>query len=213
MKPNKITGIYLAAGRSTRMGSNKLRLPLGSMNVGSYGLAAAVRSILDHVLVVSGNETADWIHSDLYRDPVQRKWSVINCPDADMGQAHSLRCGVQAAISLESSAVMILLADQPLISAAMIDELLIHYQKERSANSGTAYAASRYNGLARPPVIFDRRIFPDLLHLQGDQGARSMIRNETAGTYVDFADTDLFTDVDTEDDYALLLEKTGFLKS
>ena len=48
----QIIGILLTAGSSRRMGINKLSLPLGSSNIGSLCLTAAVQSMLDHVLVV-----------------------------------------------------------------------------------------------------------------------------------------------------------------
>jgi molybdenum cofactor cytidylyltransferase len=212
MMQNNIIGVYLAAGQSTRMGSDKLRLPLGPMSLGNYALTAALNSWLDYVCVISNDVVADWVDSTFYQDPIKRKWSVIYCPLARLGQAYSLRCGVQAAISMETKAVMILLADQPLITTEMINELLIRFHTDQ-ANSNIDYAASSYDGLARPPVIFDHRMFPDLLRLQGDQGAKHLIRKEKSGICIDFAIPDLFMDVDTEEDYKSLLKKVGFWKS
>ncbi|MFB6363432.1 NTP transferase domain-containing protein [Paenibacillus elgii] len=202
MKRNKIIGIYLAAGQSTRMGTDKLRLPLGLMSLGNYALTAALSSGLDNVLVVSNDTSADWIDSALYREPIRRKWSVIHCSEAHLGQGHSLRCGVQAALAMEAAAVMVLLADQPLVTKEMIQELLIRFQ----ANTGIDFVASKYDGLARPPIIFAQRMFPDLLLLQGDQGARHLIRKERAGICIDFASRDLFLDVDHVKDYKVLSE-------
>ncbi|NEN81210.1 nucleotidyltransferase family protein [Paenibacillus elgii] len=202
MKRNKIIGIYLAAGQSTRMGSDKLRLSLGSMCLGNYALAAALNSELDYVLVVSNDTSAGWIDRAFYREPIRRKWSVIHCSEAHLGQGHSLRCGVQAALAMEAAAVMVLLADQPLVTKEMIHELLHCFQ----ANAGIGFVASRYDGLARPPVIFARRMFADLLLLQGDQGARQLIRKESSGICIDFASPDLFTDVDHAEDYKILSE-------
>ncbi|WP_246120349.1 nucleotidyltransferase family protein [Cohnella terricola] len=201
----------MAAGQSTRMGTNKLRLPLGSKRLGNYALAAALNSQLEHVWVITGEEEADWIDSAFYREPVKRKWSVVSCPEARSGQSRSLKCGVEAAMSTDLSAVMILLADQPCVSSMMIDELLGHYyagQDERNID----YAAASFNGLARPPVIFDRRMFPELLRLQGDQGARYLIREGGSGAHVDFANPDYFRDVDTMEDYSSLL-RTSLWKS
>lgn len=202
MKRNNIVGIYLAAGQSTRMGSNKLRLPLGPMNLGNYALAAALGSELDYVAIISNDATADWIDSTFYHEPFHRKWSVFHCSEAYFGQAHSIRYGVQAARAMDAEAVMILLADQPFITKGMINELLFHYH----ATTDIGFVASRYVGLARPPVIFAQRMFPDLLRLQYDQGARQLIRKETQGFCIDFTNPDLFMDVDTVEDYRDLLE-------
>nr|WP_113758077.1 nucleotidyltransferase family protein [Brevibacillus laterosporus] len=202
MKRNNIVGIYLAAGQSTRMGQDKLRLPLGPMNLGNYALAAALSSELDFVAIVSNDATADWIDSTFYQEPIHRKWSVYHCSEAYLGQAYSIRYGVRAAQAMDAVAVMILLADQPFITKVMINELLFNYQ----AITNIGFVASRYDGLARPPVIFAQRMFPDLLRLQNDQGARQLIRKETSGFYIDFTMPDLFMDVDTAEDYRGLLE-------
>ena len=211
MRQNHIIGVYLAAGRSERMGSDKLRLPLGPMCLGNYGLAAALASGLNHVWVVSGNTRADWIDHSFYEDRNRRRWSLISCPDARLRQSNSLRCGIRAAMSTGAEAAMVLLADQPFITAGMIDELLDRYQRRR--HDGILYAAAGLNGLARPPVVFSRRMFPDLLALQGDVGARRLIRGDRPGICVEFDDPDLFMDVDTGMDYASLLKKTCFWKS
>ncbi|MCR8631992.1 nucleotidyltransferase family protein [Paenibacillus radicis (ex Xue et al. 2023)] len=209
MRWNNIVGIYLAAGQSTRMGSDKLRLPVGPMNLGNYALAAALSSSLDYVLVVSKDAETDWMDNRFYRDPIKRKWSVIYCSEAHLGQAHSLRCGVRAAQVMEAAAVMIILADQPFITKEMMNELLNRFE----TNSSIGFVASSYDGLARPPVIFAQRMFPELLRLQNDQGARHLIRKETSGICIDFANPDLFMDVDTAEDYRILLEKSAFWKS
>jgi len=151
MNRNTIIGIYLAAGQSTRMGSNKLQLPLGNMSLGNYALAAALNSRLDYVRVITNDVMADWMDSTFYRDPIKQKWSKMYCPEAHLGQAYSLRCGIRAALALEVRAVMILLADQPLITSEMINELLIRYQMEWANH--IPYVASSCDGLARPPVF------------------------------------------------------------
>ncbi|GIP40841.1 xanthine dehydrogenase accessory protein PucB [Paenibacillus sp. J31TS4] len=202
MKRNNIVGIYLAAGRSTRMGTDKLRLPLGPMSLGNHALAAALSSELDSVVVVSNGAAADWIDSAFYKEPYCRKWSLVPCLEAHMGQAHSLRCGIQAAQERNAGAAVILLADQPLVTQEMITELLNRYQ----TNASLGFVASRYDGLARPPVLFAQRMFPELMQLTRDQGARQLIRRDPSGSFVDFASPGLFLDVDSAEDYGRLLE-------
>jgi len=205
---NKIVGLYLAAGQSSRMGSNKLRLPIGLMKLGSYALNAALNSRLDYVLVITNDMAADWMDSSFHQDPIKSKWSIIRCSESHLGQAHSLRCGIQAALAMEAIAVMIILADQPLITTEMINELLIKFQTH-SVDGSFGFIASSYDDLARPPVIFAGRMFSDLQQLQNDQGARQLIRKGQSGICVDFTNPDLFMDVDTSDDYKILLGKLG----
>ena len=52
----KIAGIYLAAGNSSRMGSNKLALPVGTMTVGSLALETALKSSLDKVYIITKDD-------------------------------------------------------------------------------------------------------------------------------------------------------------
>ncbi|MUG47396.1 nucleotidyltransferase family protein [Paenibacillus woosongensis] len=209
MRENPIVGIYLAAGQSTRMGSDKLQLPLGSMKLGNYALAAALNSKLDYVVVIRNDAAGDWMDDALYRAPVKRKWSSIYCPEARLGQAYSLRCGVKAALAMGAAAAMVLLADQPLITNAMINELLAYFQAEQQANSSVGFTAASYEGLPRPPVIFAQQMFPQLLELQGDRGACHLIRREGTGICLDFLIADLFMDVDDAEDYRALLDKVA----
>ncbi|MFU1794551.1 nucleotidyltransferase family protein [Paenibacillus azoreducens] len=212
MSQYSVIGIYLAAGRSTRMGSDKLGLPLGPMRLGNYGLAAALHSKLDYILVISGEAQAGWVDDSFYENQIFRKWSLIYCPDAHSGQSSSLRCGIRAAMAMGTEAAMVLLADQPLMTTGMIDELLDRYHKQQLQDS-IHYAAAGADGLAKPPVIFNHRMFPDLLRLQGDEGARRLIRKDSPGICIDFNNPDLFLDVDTEKDYEFLLKKMFFWKS
>ncbi|WHX47220.1 nucleotidyltransferase family protein [Paenibacillus woosongensis] len=209
MRGNPIVGIYLAAGQSTRMGSDKLQLPVGSMRLGNFALAAALSSKLDYVVVIRNDAAGDWMDDAFYRDPIKQKWSVIYCPEACLGQSYSLRCGVKAALAMEAAAAMILLADQPLITDKMINELLTYFQTQQQANSSIGFTAASYEGLPRPPVIFAQQMFPELLKVQGDRGAGHLIRKEGTGICLDFPIPDLFMDVDDAEDYRALLDKVA----
>ena len=206
MKRHHVHGIYLAAGQSTRMGTNKLGLPLGGTALGNHALLAALQTGLAHVWIVTEDGKADWMDAALDSDRFRTKWSLVHCPDAHSGQAHSIRCGVEAAVTAGAESVMILLADQPGVTAAMILELLCRYDHS-SVRGEIQFAAAEFGGLARPPVICHRRMFPELLRLQGDQGARQLIRYGRPGISVPFGSPDLFLDVDTPEDYGLLRDK------
>ncbi|WP_308737609.1 nucleotidyltransferase family protein [Paenibacillus sp. AR247] len=198
MKRHSVHGIYLAAGQSSRMGTNKLGLPLRGIALGNHALLAALQAGLAHVWIVTAEGKADWLDAALGSDRFRAKWTLVRCPDAHSGQAHSIRCGVEAAMTAGAESVMILLADQPFVTAAMINELLCRYD-QASEREEIHFAAAEFGGLARPPVICHRRMFPELLRLQGDQGARQLIRHGR-GISVPFGSPDLFLDVDTPED-------------
>ncbi|WCN36274.1 NTP transferase domain-containing protein [Aneurinibacillus uraniidurans] len=204
MNNGGIFGIYLAAGKSSRMGFDKLLLPLGSMPLGSLALHTALMSQLDRILVVTKEEDSlDWIDPSLLVSPLCEKWCSIPCATASQGQAYSLRCGLQEAQRGEAKAVMILLADQPFVSCEMINELIFHYKKSLRENKQCDYVAASYQEILRPPILFSNQLFPVLLKMQGDKGARQLLRKGAAfeGITIEYEDAREFHDVDTEEEY------------
>lgn len=71
----------------------------------------------------------------------------------------------------------------------------------RSGNK--AFIAAEYEGILRPPVLFDSSMFPELLRLEGDAGARKIIQGKGSGQGMAFGwhDATSFLDIDTQDDY------------
>ncbi|RDI45931.1 NTP transferase domain-containing protein [Falsibacillus pallidus] len=189
-----IVGIVLGAGSSSRMGKPKLDLALEGRPLGQYAFDAAVRSQLTHVLFVgSGASPPVWM--DHINAETEGKWSYLYCPTAHAGMAESIRCGVNKAIEFAADAVMIILADQPFQTNTLFNSLLKLYQK-----SGLYYLASTYHSTPMPPIIFSKSIFSKLLGLQGDIGARSLLKKEN-GLFEEFYDSHFAFDVDNEYEY------------
>ena len=114
----KIIGIYLAAGNSSRMGSHKLALPVGTMTVGSLALETALKSPLDEIYIITKEtDDVDWLPVEMKSDA---KCTIIKCSSAHEGQSESLRCGIQRAQANRADAVIVMLADQPFITIQMI---------------------------------------------------------------------------------------------
>ena len=106
----KMIGIYLAAGRSCRMGFDKRYLPFNHEPLGSIALKKALRSKLDHTLVVvRRGESFGWLDSSFFSDSFE--WSPVVCEEASQGQSFSLKSGVLRAVEEGADAVIILLAD------------------------------------------------------------------------------------------------------
>ncbi|MDR7554221.1 MAG: nucleotidyltransferase family protein [Armatimonadota bacterium] len=157
--------VVLAAGASTRMGRPKLALPVGGVPMLRRVAEAAAASRCGEVVVVLGGAHAAAYRPLLDGLPVR----VVENPDPGEGMGSSIRVGV-AAISPEATGVVILLADQPLVTAAIIDQLV-----ETAVAGGHRIVASAYRGVVGPPAYFDRALFLELLTLEGDRGARSVI--------------------------------------
>ncbi len=191
-----IAGIVLAAGRSSRLGRPKQLLPLQGEPLIRHTLRRVLASSLDRVLLVIGHE-ADEVRAAVAGLSVD---CVVN-PDAAAGQSTSVRAGL-AALPPDAEAAVFILGDQPGIDPNVIDALIASWR-----TSGAPVVAPRYEDRIGNPVLFDRRIFPELATLEGDSGARPVVR-----AYHDAGDLHLTPvagpappDVDTEVDYAALL--------
>lgn len=189
-------GVVLAAGGSTRMGRPKQLLPVRGRPLLELVVAEACASTLDDVVVVLG-AAADEVRAavDLGRATV-----VVN-PDHEQGMSTSLRAGI-AALDPGVTRTVILLGDQPDLSAAVIDELL-----ELQERSGLPAAALSFDGLLHPPVVLDRSLWGGLLELEGDVGCRRIVRArpELVAALAASAPGRHPVDIDTPDDYSRLL--------
>jgi molybdenum cofactor cytidylyltransferase len=125
---------------------------------------------------------------------------VVLNPDYQEGMSSSLRVGL-ASLGERIGRLMVILGDQPDVSAAMIDALLTLQR-----HSGLPTAALNVDGLLQPPAIFERRLWPELKALAGDAGCRELIRSQpqlVAQLQLP-APLRSWTDVDTLADYQQL---------
>src|ERR687888_1735476 len=140
-----LAGIVLAAGASSRMGSNKLLLRLGDESVLRRCVRSAIAAGLDPVLVILGHE-AERARAELDGLPCR---AIVN-PNWARGMNASLAAGV-AAVPPDVPAAVVALADMPRVSQEMIAGLVNRYR-----DCGAAVVASDYEGILAPPTLFDR---------------------------------------------------------
>lgn len=198
----KITGIYLAAGKSTRMQESKLHLPAGKHSLGSMALKQALLSKLDSTVIVTrSGADIEWIAPELYHGNWKTKWKTIESEHAEKGQAYSLKSGIEEAEAGGADAIVVLLADQPFVTAERINQLISTCGKHLQD-----YAALER---LQPPLLLEKQLFPRLKQLEGDEGARNFLRRDTSlrGTFLASTNDLLFYDIDTKEDYQWLLQK------
>jgi molybdenum cofactor cytidylyltransferase len=101
------------------------------------------------------------------------------------------------------------LADQPLLPTGVINCLIDKYLLQKEKGECPAYVAAGFEGLARPPILFDSAYFPALLELEGDEGARRLLRElrQPKGVIVELDSSDYFLDDVTPEDYTSLIER------
>lgn len=188
----KVAGIIMAAGAASRMGRAKLLLPWKGETLIHRAARIALEAGLSPVVVVTGSWSEDMIDA-LQGLLVQ----VTYNPHWAEGQSTSVRVGIEN-LTAEVDAAVFLLGDQPFISPELILELVKTFSDQRPMILAPYIWEKRAN-----PVLFDRSIFSELLHLEGDAGARSIF-----GKYppvpMPWHDERLLIDVDTPEDYERL---------
>jgi len=160
-----IGAVVLAAGCSSRMGTNKLLEPVGGEPLVRRAVLAAVQSAADPVVVVTGNEgeTVKAALADL-------QVTFVENPDFAMGLSTSLKCGVNALPDTADGAV-ILLGDMPEVSAALVDKLIAAFDPAE----GRAICVASRGGRRGNPVLWARRFFAEIAALDGDVGAKALM--------------------------------------
>ena len=188
-----VVAVVLAAGSATRMGRNKLLLDAGGQPLICHVIEAASEGGCHHVLAV-------YSQKDVRAAVGDSATSILN-PDAATGQASSLRAGL-VAVPEDMAGALIMLGDQPLVGARTVERLLRAWRREGARPA----VASTYGEKKdwRPPVLLDRSLFPEMMHLTGDAGARTLFneRPELLDTVVAAGRED---DVDTPEDYAKIV--------
>ena len=119
-----ICAIVLAAGCSSRMGTQKLLLPFGNSTVISHIVNQVLNSKVQNTYVIVGHN-AEQITNELSGKPV----TIIHNPEYKTGMLSSVRTGIRE-IPKEYDAVLIALGDQPAITTNLIDEMILCFSEK-----------------------------------------------------------------------------------
>lgn len=189
-----VGAVILAAGQAKRMGQAKQLLPLGGKPLVWHVASQACAAGLQQVVAVTGAYAAE-VAQALAGLPV----GIVHNPDWATGQAASVAAGVRALGPVK--AVLFLLADQPLVDAALVNSLVSAYRQ-----GGASIVAPSCQGQPGNPVMFDLAVWRDaLLALSGDEGARRIVRvNSDSVRWVEVIDPAVFLDADTPEEYQRL---------
>jgi molybdenum cofactor cytidylyltransferase len=193
----KISALVLAAGESKRMvGQNKLLLPFAGKTIVACAVDAILRANVAEAIVVLGHD-AEAIRNALRERPLRFK---VNA-NYRHGMTSSIHIGL-AAISPSAQAVMISLADQPLIQTEELNFLIAEFSRA----TGKSIGVPTFNGQRGNPVIFDLCYRDEMLDLQGDAGCKSILmRHPEAVLEVTMPTGSILEDADTPEAYSRLL--------
>jgi molybdenum cofactor cytidylyltransferase len=208
--------IILAAGSSSRMGSgrHKLLLMLDERPVLAHVIDAALASRARPIIVILGHG-AGKVRAVVAAYTAQQDIIVVENPDYLLGMSTSLRVGIATLLEgmyievgqgersqFDVDSALIMLGDQPLITAQVID-LLISARK----TSGKRIVASLYDGKRGSPTLFAASLFAELMEVSGDEGGRTVLeRHREEVEFVELGDAAASYDVDTWEAYLQVVE-------
>ncbi|MFZ4426205.1 MAG: nucleotidyltransferase family protein [Saprospiraceae bacterium] len=160
--------ILLAAGSASRMGRPKQLLELRGMTLLEIALRKAREAGYAPLVVVGG----------AYRDPLEKLCAEVLpgvgfCynPDWSTGMGSSISCGLRHLLEIapDTPGALIYLADQPGVRAGQLEEMRLIWESDHPP-----YITAFYREKPGAPALFSRTLFPELLQLTGEQGAKSL---------------------------------------
>lgn len=185
----RIIGILLAAGNSSRFGSNKLLYPFRDSCI-VLQAAANLAAACEQMLVVCNDTQVE-------QRLKQANYTVVNCHQAAEGLSASIACGIRAAA--DADGWLIALGDMPCIQPASISQVLETIRQHQGI------VAPMYKNQRGHPVGFSQAYARRLLALSGDRGAGQLI-SQRQEDFIGIAVTDsgVIMDIDQPEDLAQL---------
>jgi CTP:molybdopterin cytidylyltransferase MocA len=201
--PDSVAGVLLAAGEGSRFGQPKALVELAGQTLAERGVQLLRAGGADPIIVVTG---AAPVHLTGIHPVQNDQWrtgmgsSLRAALSVLAGAGHQPAPGRAAherdSWPAEVGAVVVALADQPLVGAAAVARLIAAYR------AGATVAVAAYDGKPRNPVLLARIHWPEVAAAAaGDQGARAFLRaHPELVTLVECGDTGSPDDIDTPAD-------------
>lgn len=189
MRSLKLAAVVLAAGKSERMGRNKLLLEVAGRPLLEWLLDTLDASSLDEVFVVLGHRPQD------LRPIVEahRAEAVLN-PDYEEGMTSSFKAGLGR---VSADAAFLILGDQLGLDAGLLDRMAAAMEADPEA----LIVSPVHQGRRGHPVLFRRPLFPEILGLGPGETVRDVVLRHEAGHRLVEGDAWCVFDIDTPEDY------------
>ncbi len=198
----RIGAVLLAAGEGLRMGGvAKSLIRLQGVPLINRQLIALSGAGVDAVVVVTGH-AREAVEAAVASFPVTLAFNA----DYQQGQQSSVRLGL-AMLGAKFDAVLVLLADQPLIGAADLTELIAAFKKRPQGH----VLVPMVQGQRGNPIVLDEQAREQILASDANLGCRNLIERNPKLVYVHNTENSRFvTDLDTPEDVAALALRTGW---
>lgn len=185
--------VVLAAGSGSRFGGGKLLAAWGAGVLLEGALAAAFAAPARSVTVVIGADAEAVAAAARSFDP---RVLVVHAPDYAEGMGASLRTGI-ASLPADADGAFVFLGDMPRVPSTILRRMA------QAVIAGAEAAAPMFEGRRGNPVLLGRGLFPALLALTGDAGARGVLQGlGDSLALVESPDDGVLFDVDTRGDLA-----------
>lgn len=191
-----ISAMVLAAGRSRRMGTQKLLLPFRGKPMVACAVDALLQSPVDQVFVVVGEE------GQLIAQAIAgRSVQIVTNTHAQDEMLYSVRCGLLA-MSDETDAVVVALGDQPSISADIVTGLVRSFR-----HLDCDIVVPTQQGKRGHPMLFSTRYREEILTRHEGRGLRGLLDAHPQDVFeLEFAGSGVLEDIDLPEDYQRAIE-------
>jgi len=192
----RVTGLVLAAGGSQRLGRPKQLLPYGDATLLDHSLDTARACAFDQLVCVLGGG------GDAIRDAVDLHGAdVVENPDFGAGCSSSIAAALSA-VDPHADVLVLLLADQPGVTAATVAALL-------SGRGDAPIAACAYDDGRGHPLAFARGTFVELAALHGDKGVWRLLDRRASDVVEVAISGRIPRDIDTWEDYLAVVGESS----
>ena len=195
-----ITGIILAAGKASRFAGLKQCADIGNgSTLLAHVVTQALNSNLDDVLLVLGYKRSEILKSlvDLLDN---NRLTVVENDAFETGMSSSLRAGLKT-VHESAAAVMFILGDQPMVTTELMNDLVSEYKRSNAPLCVPMIKTDESAQRPGNPVIIGQRLFPEILEITGDIGARELVKKYLSQARLVGLDNDITQfQINTQDD-------------
>jgi molybdenum cofactor cytidylyltransferase len=186
-----ICAVVLAAGCSSRMGSQKLLLPFGSKTVITHIVDQILAASIDQVYVVVGHQ-----QKKIERELSERPVYIVDNPNYESGMLSSVRCGLHA-VDKKYQAVLVALGDQPSITTALVDQMIHSFDATEKQ-----ILVPLYQGRRGHPILFSIIFREEILTNFDDVGLRGLLQSHSDDIFeMNVSSPVVLSDMDCPADY------------
>ncbi len=165
---NNIAILLLAAGSSSRLGHPKQLIKFKDTTLLEKMINVAVNSNCQPIAVVLGA-----YFNEIKNNIKNKNVHILENKNWELGMGSTIACGMSYLIKnyADIDAVILLVCDQPYLDEKLLNEIIIKLQE-----SEKKIIASKYGKTIGVPALFSKNIFPELLNLSSQQGAKNIIQ-------------------------------------